>query len=126
MNNITIDGRLGNDPEEFLSVNSTSSQDRKVVKFKMASNYKKKTAEEPETTWFNIVCFGSVAEGASSLKKGDRIFVEGRFETRKYNKKDGSESFFSQVVASGIYISVDNKKKEPAKQASVGFDDIPF
>jgi single-strand DNA-binding protein len=116
MNNITIDGRLGGDPEEFVSVHNNNSSDKRVVKFKLASNYKKRNQQEAETTWFNVICFGSVADGAISLKKGDRVFVEGRFETRKFTKKDGTDGWHSQVVANGVYISVDNKKKEVSKQ----------
>lgn len=132
MNRITIDGTLGKNAEELVTSSGMS-----VTKFSVASNYKAKD-KEPTTTWFNIVCFGDVAKGASSLLKGDRVFVEGRYEEQSYQKKDGTSGKSSSVIANGVYLSVSMKARKQqvtefgdaapfvSGKSDTGFDDIPF
>lgn len=101
MNTITINGNVGKDPE--LRFNSAGMP---VCKVSVASRYKPKNGEE-ETTWFNVVVFGEMAEHcAESLSKGVRVLVSGRFRKKKWTKDDGTEVTTDEVLADSIAVDL--------------------
>jgi single-strand DNA-binding protein len=53
----------------------------------------------PKTEWHKIVMFGKVAEVAGQyLRKGSKIYVEGKLQTRKWQNKDGQDVYTTEVV----------------------------
>lgn len=55
------------------------------------------------TSFFNVVCFGSLAENvAGSLLKGTRAIVTGRLEQRSYEAQDGEKKNVVEIVADEI------------------------
>jgi len=98
MNNITIIGNMGKDPE--LAYNSAGTA---VCKFTVSTHHKKNRDAAEDTTWHNVVCFGQIAENvAETMGKGQRVIVIGRFEKRQYQKKDGTTAYADSVVADDI------------------------
>jgi single-strand DNA-binding protein len=101
MNKIMLIGNLGRDPEMNYTPNGTA-----VAKFSLAVNRVTKSATGErleETEWFNIVAWQQLAERCSTyLKKGQKIFIEGRLATRKYTDKNGIERTAIEVVASDM------------------------
>jgi single-stranded DNA-binding protein len=75
MNNCTFTGFLSKDPEN----------NNGVVKFSIAQNEKYNDVET--TTWLNFTAFKKQAETAASLRKGDFVFVSGKYQTNEYEGK---------------------------------------
>lgn len=50
------------------------------------------------TNWHNLSFYGDLSKIASTLDKGDNIFVEGTIEQREFTPKDGSKRIVNEVV----------------------------
>jgi single-strand DNA-binding protein len=88
MNKIILIGNLGRDPEMSYTPNGKA-----VTKFSLAvtRRYSRSENGEKETDWFNIVAWNQLAENCNSLlKKGQKVYVEGRIEPRNYQDKTGA------------------------------------
>ncbi len=96
VNKAIIYGTLGRDPELKALPGGQS-----VVSFSMATTSTWKDAngvKQEDTQWHNIVCFGKRADVlAQYVKKGDRLFVEGKMQTRSW-EKDGVKHYRTEVV----------------------------
>lgn len=109
LNRIQIIGNLGRDPEMRFTPAGTA-----VTQFSVAVTHRKRrqgTEEwEDETTWFRVVCWDRYAEmvdGMASrghLKKGTKVYVEGRLQVRNYTAQDGNERTAVEITASDIRI----------------------
>ena len=98
LNKVILIGNLGRDPE----VRYLPSGDA-VVNFSIATseNWKDRNGQRQERTeWHNISMFGRLAEIAGQyLKKGSKVYIEGRIQSRKYTGKDGIERTAYDIVA---------------------------
>lgn len=111
LNKVQIIGRLGKDPEvKNLQSGST------VANFSLAVSEQwkdKQTGEKKEKTeWINIVLWGNAAEVAQKyLHKGDMCYVEGKIQTRSY-EKDGITKYVTEVQAFQLLLLGGNKSSE--------------
>ena len=102
LNRVTLLGNLGRDPEVTRLQNGGS-----VCKFSIATSESwkdKHTGEKKEKTeWHNIVIWqeGLVSVAEKYLKKGSKVMVEGKMQTRKW-EKDGIERYSTEVVLQGF------------------------
>ena len=98
LNKVILIGNLGRDPE----VRYLPSGDA-VANFSIATseNWKDRNGQRQErTVWHNISMFGRLAEIAGQyLKKGSKVYIEGRIQSRKYTGKDGIERTAYDIVA---------------------------
>ncbi len=72
-----------------------------VTKFSLAVNRISKVGGErkEETEWFNIVAWNQLAETCNTyLKKGQKVYIEGRLQQRKYTDKTGVERTALDVI----------------------------
>ena len=96
MNNITIVGRLGRDPEIRFSADG-----KQIATFSVATDYGRD--ENKKTSWHNVVCFGSLAENVcQSIAKGSRVIVAGRLDVSEYETKDGEKKKKHELVADAV------------------------
>jgi len=59
--------------------------------------------EQPEPEFYDLVCFGSLAENvADTCRKGSRIVVSGRIEDASWTGNDGTEHSGQKVIADAI------------------------
>ena len=94
-NNLTVIGNLTRDPELRFSAAGTA-----ILNFSVAVN--RKRGDEEETSFFDVSCFGSLAENASEcLTKGMRAVVTGRLEQQSW-EKDGERKTKVAIVADDI------------------------
>ena len=57
------------------------------------------------TEWFNVVAWGNLAEVCNQyLRKGSRVYVEGRLQTRSWDDPDGQRHSRTEVVANEMVI----------------------
>ncbi len=101
LNKVMLIGHLGRDPEIRYS-----QQGLAVVNFSIATSEQwtdKTTGDRQEKTeWHRIVAFGKPAEILEKyLSKGSQIYVEGRLQTRNY-EKDGQTHYITEIVASNF------------------------
>ncbi len=108
MNSVQVLGNLTRDPQ--IRVTKTG---RAVASFSVAVNrsYTTPQGETRELTDFiNVVAWGGLAEAVGNqLKKGTRVFVEGRYSTRNYEAQDGSRRYATEVAANLIAIPLQTK-----------------
>lgn len=102
LNKVMLIGNVGAEPEVRRSGN-----DNAIANVRMATTDKwtdKNTGEITEKTeWHRITLFGRVAEVVEKyVKKGDRLYIEGRLETRKWTDKEGVEKYSTEIVVSGF------------------------
>ncbi len=97
VNKAILVGRLGKDPETRYT-----SSGQSVCNFTLATDesYKDRAGErQKRTEWHRIVAWGKLAETAQKyLRKGSLIFVEGRIQTRQW-EKDGQKHYSTDIVA---------------------------
>lgn len=103
MNRVTLIGRLGRDPE----VRTMKNEDR-VAKLSLATSEKWKDKDSGEkrenTEWHRVIVYskGLVDVCEKYLKKGSRILVEGKLQTRKWTDKDNQARYSTEIVVSGF------------------------
>lgn len=116
INQATILGRLGKDPE----VRSTKSG-MTVATLSVATDYTsgKGDSRETVTEWHNVVCFDKTAEYiGEALHKGDPVFVQGRIQTRKWQDKNGNDRLTTEIIASVATSPIAKADSERGKSRS--------
>ena len=100
VNKVILLGNAGKDPDiRHLEGGVT------VASFPLATteSFRDKNSGEKreQTEWHNIVMWRALAESVekSELKKGDRVYLEGKIRTRKWNDKEGNQRFAVEIVA---------------------------
>ena len=121
MNFVFLVGRLGNAPEV------KNFENGKVVNFSLATkgNYKDKTGKLVEKTdWHKVVANGKLAEiSEKHLKKGDLISLQGKLQTREY-EKDGHKFYITEVILNKLEMLTPKTKEEESLNETAD-DDIP-
>lgn len=100
-NRAIIAGNVTKDPEIRMLPAGT-----KVASFSVATNrhYTSNGEKQQETEFHNIVLFGKLAELAESyIKKGGVVLVEGRIQTRNW-EKDGVKHYRTEIVGESIQL----------------------
>ncbi len=134
LNKVLLIGRLGADPEYRVAPNGAP-----VVNFNLATNIVWRDQEgnqQERTDWHRVVAWRQLAETANQfLKKGSRVYVEGRLQTRTYEDRNGVRRWVTEVVAEKIQF-LDTKgevtvEEEPAPPPPEMLEespeeDIPF
>lgn len=107
MNTVQILGNLARDPE----VRYTQSG-RAVATFTVSATntYIDSTTNEmkEQTAFINCVAWGKLGEAVGNYRKGNRLFVEGRIQTRSYETQDGQKRYVTEVVAGFVGTSLMN------------------
>jgi single-strand DNA-binding protein len=136
LNRVQIIGRLGQQPE-LKHLPSGSA----VLNLSVATSerWKDKDGEKQERTeWHRVTLFGRPAEVAAQyLQKGSLAYFEGRLQTRKYKRKEGTEAQVTEIISDRM-VMLDSKgtgsgkpaakpAPQPEPEAPEAFDDdIPF
>lgn len=129
LNKVMLIGRLGKDPELRYTPNGDA-----VVSFNLATNKTWKNKEQEKsskTNWNKIVGWRKLAEICGEyLKKGSRVFVEGRLEERSWEDNDGKKRHTTEVIMENMQM-LDSKDpssqpKEVSKEEMAGEEEIPF
>jgi len=117
LNKVMIIGRLGRDPEikyaqsgmAICSLNVATSETWKD----------KNTGEKQEKTeWHRCVAFGKVAEILEKyLSKGSQVYLEGKLQTRQY-EKDGQTHYATEIVVQNFTFLGDGQEKQQPRQHS--------
>ncbi|MGD0826292.1 MAG: single-stranded DNA-binding protein [Terriglobales bacterium] len=98
LNRVTLLGNLGKDPEIKFTPQGTQ-----VAKFSLATTerFKGKDGQWQERTdWHNVVLWEGLAKIAGDyLKKGSKVYIEGRLHTHSWDdKQTGQKKYMTEVV----------------------------
>jgi single-strand DNA-binding protein len=111
LNKVMLIGNLGKDPELRYTTSGVA-----VATFSIATNEQWKDQDgnaQERTEWHNIVAWKKLAEICGEwLKKGKKVYVEGRIQNRSYDDKNtGAKRYITEIVAENI-IMLDSKGSE--------------
>lgn len=141
INKVILIGNLGKDPEVRYTQDGTAIANITVA---TSESWKdKNTGEKKEKTeWHNVVCFRKLAEICGEyLKKGSKVYIEGKLQTDKYDK-DGQTHYSTKIVGNVMQMldsranpageTADRGRRDPGAAPGAGSvapdfnDDIPF
>lgn len=99
VNKVILVGNLGNDPD----IRYTQNQ-KQVANLSVATSDQwtdKATGQRQERTeWHKVVMFDRLAEIAGQyLKKGSKVYIEGKLQTRKWQNQQGQDQYTTEIVA---------------------------
>jgi single-strand DNA-binding protein len=125
LNKVMLIGNLGRDPEMRYTPSG-----KPVTAFSVAVSRSWTTSEgerREETEWFNIVAWGDLAERTNKyLRKGDRLYIDGRLQTRSWESPDGQKHSRTEVVANELLMLDGRPREDESAQGEVPGDEIPF
>jgi len=99
-NSVTLVGNLTRDPEMRFT---PSGAGQAILGLAVSRRYQDRNNEwQEETGFYNIVCWGDLAENVQSLKKGTRVMVEGRLRQRSWETEQGDKRSVIEVQADEI------------------------
>ncbi|GHC27822.1 hypothetical protein GCM10010082_21280 [Kushneria pakistanensis] len=102
VNKVILIGNLGQDPEvRFLPSGSP------VCNLRLATTDtwtdRQSGQRQERTEWHSVVMFNKLAEIAQQyVKKGSRLYIEGRLQTRKWQGQDGQDRYSTEIVANDM------------------------
>jgi len=108
---VMIIGNLGADPEMRYTPSG-----RPVTQFNVAVNQSTKNQQTgewiEETDWFRVSIWGDRAErAAETFRKGNKVFVEGRFKTREFEGRDGQKRTSLEITADSL-VNLEKRTRE--------------
>lgn len=133
INKAIILGNLGKDPETRYAPSGAA-----ITSFSIATsetwNDKQSGEKKEKTEWHNITAFGKLAEICGQyLKKGSKVYIEGKITTDKWQDKDGNDRYTTKIIANQMQM-LDSKSdfqrgqedgRAAPQQSNQGFDDFP-
>ena len=99
INRVFLIGNLGNDPDTRYTPQGSAITNLSIA---TDESYKDKNTGQmvPKTEWHKVVLFNKVAEiAAEYLKKGAKVYLEGRLQTRKWQDQSGADRYSTEIVA---------------------------
>ena len=139
VNKAIIVGNLGNDPDIRTMPNGDA-----VTKISVATSEswvdKNTNERKTQTEWHAIVFYRRQAEVAGEyLRKGSKVYVEGRLKTRKWQDQNGQDRYTTEIQGDVLQMldsrqsgdnqdkpSTNSKPKQQKESADDFNDDIPF
>ena len=148
INKVILIGNLGADPEvRYMPSGSAVAN----ITLATSEGWKDKQSGEQHdrTEWHRVVLFNRLAEIAGEyIRKGSKVYIEGRLQTRKWQDKNGQERYTTEIIASDMQMldgkgassnvayegstqnatstEVGNKQSAPLSTPESFDDDIPF
>jgi single-strand DNA-binding protein len=123
VNKVILIGNLGGDPEVRYTPSGFA-----MANIRLATTERRKDRETGEwqdhTEWHRVVLLGKLAEVAGEyLRKGSKVYIEGRLQTRKWQGQDGQDRYTTEIVANDMQM-LDSRgggsapfDERPARQA---------
>lgn len=110
LNKVMLIGNVGKDPE----VNFTPSG-VKVTQFRLATSETWKDKDgvvQEHTDWHTIIAWRGLADIVEKLiKRGSRIYIEGKIQSRTFEDRDGNKRYITEIVADNLLL-LDSKKSD--------------
>lgn len=141
VNKVILVGNLGADPDVRYTANGGAVANLSVATSEVWKD--RDSGEQKEKTeWHRVVLFGRLGEIAGEyLKKGSKVYLEGKLQTRKWQDKNGQDRYTTEIVGNelqmldsrggqgmGAPADTGSSEFQPTSSASANDfdDDIPF
>jgi len=134
LNKVLLIGNTGKDPEVRYTASGTA-----VASFSLATSekFKNKGGEwEERTEWHKVILWGKLAEIAGEyLTKGKTVFIEGRLQTRKWQDRDSTDHYTTEIVGEKMQMLSRKEGNGRTEEAAPSHedqaplpndDDVPF
>jgi len=144
INKVILIGNLGADPETRHTAGGNAVSNLSLATSEAWRDRQSGEMQE-RTEWHRIVLFSKLAEVAGEyLRKGSKVYIEGRIQTRKWQDRDGNDRYTTEVVANDMQMLDSRGGSEPLQDRGGGYsqpsspsspsssdagnleDDIPF
>lgn len=143
LNKVQIIGNLGQDPDMRVLNSGTAVTNLSIA---TTERWKDKQSGEKQerTEWHRVSMFGRLAEiAADFLRKGSKVYIEGKLQTRKWQDNEGKDRYSTDIQAHQL-VMLDSKRdgdapaprqQQPQRAGGVADakpqeddfdDDIPF
>lgn len=103
VNKVILVGNVGKDPEILFASTGTPK-----ANFTLATSerFKDKSGEFQERTeWHNLVAWQRLAEIVRDyVKKGSKLYIEGRIQTRSWDDKEGQKHYKTEIVVNDLVL----------------------
>lgn len=139
LNKVQLIGNVGRDPEIRFTKDGSPIANMSIA---TSDTWKDKQGQKQEKTeWHRIVVFGKLAEIIQKyVNKGDKLFIEGKLQTKKWTDKNGQDRYTTEIVLDGFGGQLimlgsqgrggqqpqQNDQSPPQQDTQVSGDDIPF
>lgn len=128
INTVCMSGNVVKDPETKTFANGGS-----VMNFRLAVNERRKENDEwtDYANYFDITKYGNVDQLSKFIKKGSKLFIEGRLHWSQWETKDGSKRTKIEVIADKIVLPPKGSGnelqiEEAAPTMVYAEEDLPF
>ena len=126
LNRVELIGNLGSDPQMRYTASGKAVTNLRLA---VTTGF----GESQRTDWFGVIAWDKLAEACNQyVRKGSRIFVEGRLQIRRWQGDDGQTRYATEVVARQV-IFLDRPDSGRSKGASAPDEgeipeepDLPF
>lgn len=120
LNQCQFIGNLGRDPETRYTADNSA-----ITTISIGCGWK--TKDKEGTEWVRVVFFGKLAEIAGEyLRKGSKVYVQGRLTTRKWQDKEGNDKYTTEIVADQMLMLSKAESRQEAAPAGDDGESIPF
>lgn len=140
INRATLMGNVTRDPELRYTPSGTA-----VLSFSLATNRRYKSGDDwkDEASFHNIVVWRNAESLSQRLKKGTRMHIDGRIQTRSWDDADGKKNYKTEIVADNVILidryeggKIDDSSSSEGKsskskskkedESTIEPDDLPF
>jgi len=116
VNKVILIGNLGQDPEVKYMPNGNAVTNITIA---TSESWKDKNTGETvnKTEWHRVIFFRRLAEIVGEyLKKGSKIYIEGKLQTRKWQDKNGKDNWTTEIIANEMQMLDSRNNSSPAQQ----------
>lgn len=122
LNQCNFIGRLGNDPETRFLPNGDAVTN---ISLAVGESWKDQQGQKQERTeWVRVVAFRKLGEIMGQyLKKGSKVFISGKFKTRKWQDQSGNDRYSTEIVADNMQMldSAEGQARQQPAHTQKGF-----
>ena len=125
INKVILIGNLGRDPETRYT-----QDQRPITNLRIATTdswMDRNTNERHEQTeWHDVVCFARLAEiSGEYLRKGSKVYIEGKLQTRSWEGQDGVKRYRTEVIARDMQMLDSRGAAQGGAGTGGGYDQPP-
>ncbi|MDW0361014.1 single-stranded DNA-binding protein [Halomonas venusta] len=115
INKVILIGNLGQDPEVRFTQGGTAVANLNIA---TSDNWIDRNSgqRQERTEWHRVILFKKTAEIAQQyLRKGSKVYIEGRLQTRKWQDQSGQDRYTTEIVANDMQM-LDSGGQQQAPQ----------
>lgn len=133
LNKVMLIGNVGKDPEVHFTPSGV-----KVAQLRLATSetWKDKDgAVQEHTDWHTIIAWRGLADVIERLvRRGSRLYVEGKIQSRSFDDRDGNKKYVTEIIADSLLVLDAKRHDQPSNtneaeqslEPTSGTDVIPF